>query len=152
MILNKYCYLQIEQISGSFKVPESLYPDEVEIKIQLCRIYDSYDEVIWKTVSASIHNGILSFVLANGFEKGLYAILGISIGDNVVYGRLNDNEHCDTVFAITEKSINSVDLYKRVLSTRNGFINRAKHRIDDKNASSYDELPHCLSFFQNKEK
>jgi len=138
MILNKYCYLPIEQIWGSFKVPGSLYPEKVEIKIQLCRIYDSYDEVIWKTVSASIHNSTLSFVLANGFEKGLYAILGISIGEHIVYGCFNDNENCETVFAITEKNINSVDLYKRILSARNGFINRAKHRTNEKNASCYD--------------
>lgn len=140
MILDKSCYLPIEQIKGSIEI--SGYPDveTIEISIQMCRIYDWYDVLINKKVSATIYDNVLSFVLPNGFENGLYAIIAVSIDNHVVYGNINDNENCGTAFFITEKNIDALSLYKKILKERELCISKAKFRTEDKEASSYDVL------------
>lgn len=106
----------------------------------MCQVYDWYDISLHKKTTAKISNGILSFILPNGFETGLYAIISISIDNKVVYGRTHDTENCQTAFCITEKNIDSLNLYKRVLMEREIHISKPKLRTDDATATSYDVM------------
>ena len=138
MILNKCCYLPSEPIIGSVLITK--YPDieRIDISIQMCKVYDWYDASFNMKVEATVSNNVLSFILPNSFDKGLYAVISITIKDTVVYGKANDNENCETVFLISEKSINALSLYRKILKERDSYISKPKFRIEDKSASSYD--------------
>ena len=104
----------------------------------MCKVYDWYDASFNMKVEATVSNNVLSFILPNSFDKGLYAVISITIKDTVVYGKANDNENCETVFLISEKSINALSLYRKILKERDSYISKPKFRIEDKSASSYD--------------
>ena len=93
MILNKCCYLPSEPIIGSVLITK--YPDieRIDISIQMCKVYDWYDASFNMKVEATVSNNVLSFILPNSFDKGLYAVISITIKDTVVYGKANDNEN-----------------------------------------------------------
>ncbi|MBQ4515621.1 MAG: hypothetical protein II978_02405 [Clostridia bacterium] len=141
MILDKDCYLPLEQINGKIEVLNYEDTDSVEIQVQMCKVYDWYDTAFTENVVARVKDGILKFTLSNGFEKGLYAIIAVSLKDVVIFGRLNDTENCKTAFAISDKTnVNTLELYRSILNKREIYINKPKLYFEDKTTSSYDVL------------
>lgn len=139
MILYKQCYLLNEEIEGKLKISGYDDCENIEIEMQICKVYNWYDASFVENVIAKISGGILYFKLSNLLESGLYAIIAICIKNKTVYGRKDDTEHCKDVFAITEKTnIDTVALYQSIARRRELDIQRPKLYEDDNTTSPYD--------------
>lgn len=114
-------------VSGKIKGIDVGVEGKHNIRVKLARVFDWFDQAFWIDGIGIFSKGIMNYSIQNTFEKGIYIVLCVSLNEEVICGRENDNSHILGSFCIggsLEK--NPIDLYKFIVETRERKFNEPK--------------------------
>ena len=109
------------------------------IKLKMAKVYDWFDQAFWVDGLGDFSNGMLNYSISNSFEKGLYIVLCVSLKDEVILGRENDNSRIIGAFCVgggLDK--NPIELYKFIVETRDRKFNEPEGNYQAQGTESYN--------------
>ena len=97
------------------------------IRLKIARVYDWYDQAFWIDGQGVIQNYVLEYKFTKNLERGLYILLCVRYGEEIVIGNENDNTHILGAFIVKgDSSKNPLDAYKFIRETRELKFNEPK--------------------------